>query len=1116
MATTLYINNSNYNNYNISNSVSYTENNYSYTFNIYSLDKEHYYDNINNIIPNPLNNNLVNFNYSSYKYATSDFNGEQNTKYLKRNKSNVSNIIQENFYIPAIGELGISMENIQTINDSICSLGEEYSKYIITDDKIYVSSTLQSNQNIYNKDYQITNNLNNVWNFDTSNAKISYNSISNNYNVLSFLKFDTNVLIDLDMHNDNVVLNSLNNYINYELLIDNKIYYCEYNTPYDIDYEKLKKDINEDDFILDNWIENPFSSKYFYIVNNPECKNIIKNNFYNYYKTIKDENDFIIKNGNVSNINENRIGYISNNGVCTYNSNIKNSYLSSYVYLYYNLPIYNNNMVLVPIYGSGENNYNIKKYYPVCEFYVVVPKLIDFLKINVSDCEVNKKIFLELGSFNMYYIKLSFKTHYPSSNIIEFITKYKTKDYSKKYYFSIYSFNISNILSSDDNLTSYININNFYVNKHSYGWWYSQNDTTGLSNNMINGKFCYSNILSIKNSPIGGHINEKFIELSDLYLEFNKYNSDYFKNNYDLSYLINNISKNFNIGYGTTINRGLRVERIIDQDTYLCNEFGGYDNNLPLYNYNGLLFPCNIQFSSTNNSETIQTINLGINADSDANIKNYPLLEKNWWIFKYSYIDNNHKYKLSYNYHLCNINTYNYYSNSLNKLKKYNISEEQINMLDNDRILFNNVSTYNNSLAYYINYNDLLNYVPVLRLYRTKDEYGINNDLIFAYLYNSISLYKTPFYYNYFIEQNDNLSYNCPIERYCINTNNKIKYLNKFNLNIPIVGTKEALCLNMNLNIDPLRLFRDKENHYYLYSDYLFIYNYSDNSVEVLMDDESLSLVDNKQSVFKIEPGELKVYYPSNFNYNATYREFKNEIYNIKLYNKSSENIKFNVLNIGELNLDIQEAIDNNIYIEDQLGYKYICFLNYLHNKYKNTPNNTNTNIVNIVINNRYKEIISMYESIKKAKEDYLNNKDDYDNRYFNKIQNKFRPSNQIENENISHESEDGIDYYIIQNNINSNNWYYEIPQNSTNYIPISNEYTEEKKLSPLQQRNYSHTNCQIYQGIDIVNIITKHNLDHIINVSESDLMQIYNDYINISIKDYSLNKAGYLIIIKN
>ena len=105
---------------------------------------------------------------------------------------------------------------------------------------------------------------------------------------------------------------------------------------------------------------------------------------------------------------------------------------------------------------------------------------------------------------------------------------------------------------------------------------------------MINGKFCYSNILSIKNSPISGHINEKIIELSDLYLEFNKYNSDYFKNNYDLSYLINNISKNFNIGYGTTINRGLRVERIIDQDTYLCNEFGGYDNNT-VYNYNGLL-----------------------------------------------------------------------------------------------------------------------------------------------------------------------------------------------------------------------------------------------------------------------------------------------------------------------------------------------------------------------------------------------------------------------------------------------------------------------------------------------------------------------------------------------
>lgn len=1129
MATTLHINTTNYN---ISSSVSYTQNNYTYSFKVYTLDKNHYYDNISNVIPNPLHNNIINYNYSSYKFATSDLNGEENTKYLKRSKTNISNILNDNFYIPSIGELGISMENVQVINDSIENLGDGYEKYKLDDNKIYVSSTLHSSQNIYNKEYQITNNLNNVWNFNTSNAKISYNLITNNYNLLSFYRFDTNILTELDLNNEDITLNSINKFVNYELTVNNIKYYCEYNNPIDVDYSssyiKLEHAKKLEDYDLNYWKLNPFSAKYFYTIINPECKDIIKNNFYNYYNTFKDENTFVLKSGNSYLMNTSRIGYISNNGV-NYIPDKKEgtimAYMSTYTHLYYNLPIYDNNLVLIPTIGSGENNYNVKKYYSICEFYLVVPKLIDYLKINVEDCEITKRIFLELGSFNMYYIKLSFNAHYPNSNVIEFITRYNSVDYSRKYYFSIYGCNISSVLSSDNNLSTYIDINNYYVARHSYGWWFNQGDKNGLSINKINGKFCYSN-------PIQRGVN--LYDYPELYKNFLIYNSDYFKCNYDLSYLVNNISKSLNIGYGTSNNRGLRVERIIDNDTILANQVSGsnmvfelrnniYNASIPSnINSNGYLFPYNIQVNNhiigNEEKEELKSFKF---IDSDVN---YPLLEKNWWLFKYSYYKSS-KYELSYNYHLFNINSYNYYNNSLNKLKEYDVTETSIPqqaVYNENNIIFNNTSTYNNSLSYYLNYNDLLNYIPVLRLYRTKDQYGIHNDLIFAYLYNSFKIYNHPNYLNYIELANTNKSFNSPVERYCVKTKNPknssqlyVKYLNKFNLNIPIVGSKQSLCLNMNLETEPLKLFRDKSNHYYLYSDYIFIYNNTKEDIEILMDDESLSLIDNRKAVFKINSGELKVYYPNNFNYNATYKEYKNEIYNIRLYNKSSNNIKFNIINIGNLNLDIQECIDNNIYIEDLIGYKYICYLNYLYDTFKNREDKINES----VLSSKYNIIISIYDNIIKAKTKYLSDLDGYGSK-FTKQQWKYKPSEFFDDEmNINTTySNTYIDYYTISNNTKTNNWYKLISNTSTNYMPILSEYIEDKRININVNTTYTHNllNNTKYLGVDNVNTIIKHNLDHIINLQDSELYQIYENYVNLSIKDYSLNKAGYLIILKN
>lgn len=1093
MNTISQINNISNNTNNIATSniaISYTNNNYENN-KVSTLDKEHYYDNINNVIPNPLYKNIINHNYSNSNYATSDLNGEENTKYLKRSKTNISNIIQQDFYIPSIGELGISMENIQTINNAIKNLGEKYEQYIISEDKVFASSTLHNNEHIINKEYQMTNNLNNVWNFDMSKAKISYSPIENKFNILQFYKFENNVLTELDMNNEDIILNSLSNYIDYTMTdhIGDVLYYCEYNAPV--------HNVPGNDFTLENWVEYPFSAKYFFTINFNNGADIVKYNLMNFSYTFKSRNIFenndeeindeYIENEELDNEeldNEEdseeeiytRIGYFSNNGVNYINNPDGFSYLSSYIYLYYNLPIYNNNLVLIPNVGSGENNYNVQKRIAVCEIYVAVPKLVEYFKVNIKDCDIYSRIFIDLGPFDIYYIKLTFKKHYPSSNIIEFIAKYNSVKYSKKYFFTIYGFNVSNILSSNNNLTSYISINNFYVAKDSYFWWNNINNTKVINDNNLNGLFCYKDIVILNNEN-----NESLLGVQGIYKQFLENNSHYFKSNYDISYLINNISNIIDIGYASAKNRGLRVERIIDKDTIIDKLISG--NNI---NSDGFLFPYNIQ-SISGTMATNQTICI---SSSDFTPENYNLLEKNWWLFKYSYYDvEEEHYKLTNKYHLFNIMSYHFYEES--KLKFDNPSNKN----------------YNCKKYIYKNCNDLINYLPVLRINRTKDEYGINNDLMFAYLYNAFSINNNPFVLN-----NGNWTHNAPIEHFCFkkkksNTKDLIQYYNLFKLNIPIVGCKESLCLNMTLNTEILRLFRDIEKHYYLYSDYIFIYNNTDSSKQILIDDESLSLVDCKNAIFNIESGELRVYYPNNFNYNATYKEFKHEIYNIKLYNRSNENINFNIINIGEFNIDIDKVINNKIYIEDLLGYKYVCHLLYLYDFFKDP------NITDIYKSNYYKSnaLLSIYNAIIKTKNIYNSNL-----LYYNDILSQiiYRSGN---NTNNSHNTTYYIDntYQYVINNVSLEDYPgIELNTSESDNFMLYGIPRPIKEDERYFANGNSETLSNMIQTEDYINKVTRLNLEHIRNLSESEINQEYQNYVNISIKDYSLNKAGYLIII--
>ena len=535
------------------------------------------------------------------------------------------------------------------------------------------------------------------------------------------------------------------------------------------------------------------------------------------------------------------------------------------------------------------------------------------------------------------------------------------------------------------------------------------------------------------------------IRISNIYLEFINNSYDKFNSNYDISNIINNISKNILTPHSSNIYKGLRVERLLDKDTtFMIEENSEY------------LFPYNEQ--SINN---IIKTNIGISS------YNYKIYRNYFWEFD---LDNTQYHKFCFG-------TYHYYQN-----------------LD----LSNNNG--NNTISFYNDYSNFTDYIPVLRLYRTKDEYGINNDLIFGkFNINDDNIID--------VTDNDISSNNLKniylknidktIERYCQKIENKYKYLNYFKLNIPVVGIQESLCLNMNMNIDPLKLFRNNINHYYLYSDYLFIYNDTNFDKEILLDDESLSLVNCQKTKFNIKSKELKVYYPNNFNYNATYREFNDEIYKIKFFNKSSDDVQFKIINIGNLNLDINTLYNNYIYIEDQIGYKYVCHLLYLYEQFKNSVYDDK---------DKYADLIRMYNDIINVRTKYKdqNNYSELKNKleiFFNYTEQQTYEYNNIIVKEIIDDNGNKIYEYNKENNREYSN------SKNPQKIQKSNKIVNINGTSQ-QQSNYTQ--------IDNLNKITNLNIDHICNLSESDLVQISDNYANISIKDYSLNKAGYLIIITN
>ena len=831
-----------------------------------------YIYNLKNIVPNPLYNNYINDNYDDIEYATGDIYGEDNTTYLRYNKDNISNNILKEYYIPSIGELGLSMENIQIINDSIESLGEEYLDCKIPYDSIIPSSTLYYSSNILNDEYKVTQNINNVWCFDNSKAEITCKPINGQFIPLPFYVYRNNVVINLEEDLEDVVINSIET-----IESANGISYKEENQP----IHDFRLDVSSySDLNVDNWLTYPFSSKYFYKILFPEVSNYLYNNYnftqlhdqyltyYKYYSVnVDDANEAKIPTQKLNTtppstytnisakISDN---FVSNNGVL-YPSYIQGGNLvldtSKFWqhYIIYNVPIYGNHFVILPIKGSSENNFNSNTNKVECELYVAIPSECTNFKCVVgngySDATVSSSQFVHAKGFSIYSIYISFKSYYASENTITFSCKYQGKEYTKQYFYSVYSMNISNVLSNDTTCATKITLDNYYVSRDPYYWWkinswnttcadwsYTKspkhNEEAQTNTYYVGDGFgkLFDNSYTITHNYNSGDINVTLTNQKE-YTKFVSVNNIEFISNYNLSYLIDKIGYDMRIlmGHGTISNRGLRVDRLIDGD-----------------------------ISMTYNIE-------------DDSIHDY--------YSTFNYIDEN-THTLTNNYHILKMDV--------------------------------NIPTK------YKNYFNINSFNPMLRINRSVDQYGMYNDLIFAKLTKNITDVSDP-------GINDFSSI-----MFYVNSDH-ILQKNKVRLNLPIVGAKQSLCLGFDLmeycNNETL-----VNRLHYLLTDYLFIFNNTNSVITLIIIDPSLSISSKMNNAIKIEPNELKLYYPNNFNYNDTSNNNVNKIYQITLIDKNNKDILFYHYHLGASNNAIYNYNDDNGY-NDKNSYNAISKLLYKYNK---------------------------------------------------------------------------------------------------------------------------------------------------------------------------------------
>ena len=500
-----------------------------------------------------------------------------------------------------------------------------------------------------------------------------------------------------------------------------------------------------------------------------------------------------------------------------------------------------------------------------------------------------------------------------------------------------------------------------------------------------------------------------------------------------MSYMINSISERIHIkDNGTVTDRGLRVDRLIDNDVY-------------------------------NEIKSTYTNSFDYNISIDDHIYGY-------------FIQN--IFKPEHNYHLFTINSYYYQTQNDNTIKYKNDQEVSID-----------------------NQYERTYFKPIIRINRTIDNFGLYDDLIFSNITTDIkNLYHikcdqdTKVLYSgeenefkdFLIGQNDNYNYleydyddmyksdntlvwynlsNAYFNDRVLNTIDTT-YLNKFSLNIPIVGAKQSICLGLDMvNYVSKNIFKGGESgqedlfyyYNYIFSDYLFLFNNTNTVITLLISDPSLSLINKQHALIQLKPKEFKLYYPNNFNYNGDSNYNKKKIYTIKIINKTTNilNMIFEYYHLGSLNKSLNLLVEEGQF-NKQLGYNLVTNLIYHYYNYINN----NSEITRL-------EILKLYDNIC---EEIINSNNDNIDEIKKLIQNM--PNKYINNLNIniSNYSENQAGHLVI---INSN----KIFKKDEFYLQIDNQASaKQSEWFIVETDKYDGQNST--EGQDNENINTSNHND--------------------------------------
>ena len=232
---------------------------------------------LNKVIPQPqdivhLSKNILNPKYRQAGYATFDFNGEDNTTNLINKANPAPNMAKQfqvkdnvetegkkkpRYYIPAIGELGLGMQYIQIVNNTIKRYKGDEVK--LDDKKVYfASSSFSSPYDFYRDQYEQCTSINSVWVYQPYLGKILKGNIRSRLSTLKFYKYIPSEIVTLDDEENIVDTNNKISSIRFNVntLVQLKI-------PYDdtkpLPDREIRLSISPSDAVVDSikWYTDP-------------------------------------------------------------------------------------------------------------------------------------------------------------------------------------------------------------------------------------------------------------------------------------------------------------------------------------------------------------------------------------------------------------------------------------------------------------------------------------------------------------------------------------------------------------------------------------------------------------------------------------------------------------------------------------------------------------------------------------------------------------------------------------------------------------------------------------------------------------------------------------------